>query len=115
MRRGLSGLILLLILITSCSFPFNPRYESDEGKECVKKCRTEQQDCLDGQWYDSYSSEFVAECLESCEEQERRVKGIQASKSTVRGGGNGAQRLTKMLFFLVLLVTLFSNQVISGR
>ncbi|MDH3929518.1 MAG: hypothetical protein OEV22_16415, partial [Deltaproteobacteria bacterium] len=69
----------------------------------MKKCRTEQQDCLDGQWYDSYSSEFVAECLESCEEQERRVKGIQASKSTVRGGGNGAQRLTKMLFFLVLL------------
>ena len=71
MRRGLFGLVLLLI--ASCSFLFNPTYESDEGKECVMKCRTEQQDCLDGQYYDSYCSESLSECLESCEEQERKV------------------------------------------
>ena len=57
-------------VIAGCSFFFNPTYESDEGKVCVKECRTEQQDCLDGQWCDS-------ECLESCEEQAKRVRGYQ--------------------------------------
>lgn len=73
MRRGLFGLILLLI--AGCSFFLNPTYESDEGKEGVQKCRTEQQDCLDGKWYDSECSELVAESLESCEEKEKRLRG----------------------------------------
>ena len=85
MRRGLFGLILLLI--AGCSFFFNPTYESDEGKESVNKCRTAQRDCLDGQWYDSDCSELVAECLESCEKQEKRVEGILVPKFTVRRGG----------------------------